>query len=95
MTEKDGAVVFAVKAVPRASRTEFAGEHDGAVRVRIASPPVEGAANDELIRFLAKSFGVSRSAVTVVSGQHGRNKLVRVEGVAAGKVAETVDGRVG
>jgi uncharacterized protein (TIGR00251 family) len=82
--EQRGSVVrIPVRAQPRASRSEIAGEHDGALRVRLAAPPVEGAANDELVRLLARVLGVPRSAVRVVAGQRGRTKLVEVEGVDA------------
>lgn len=67
--------------VPRASRTEIAGEHDGLLRIRIAAPPVAGAANQELITFLAKQFRVSKSDVVIVKGQTGRIKQVVISGV--------------
>ena len=60
-----GAITFAVRVVARAraSLSEVAGEHDGALRVRVAAPPVEGAANEEPIRTLARALGVPRRAV--------------------------------
>lgn len=67
---------------PKASRTELAGFHGGALRIRVASPPVDGAANLELTRFLAALLGVSRSSVELVSGHTGRRKSVLVRGVA-------------
>lgn len=75
----DGARVR-VRVQPRASRTELAGEYGDAVRIRLAAPPVDGAANEELIRFIAKRVGVSRSAVSIVSGESSRDKLVRIDG---------------
>lgn len=72
-------VVITVKVVPRASRSEVVGEVDGVLKVRIAAPPVDGAANEELIKVLAKKFGVAKSKVSVVSGLSSRNKRVRVE----------------
>ncbi len=81
-----GAVRIAVRAQPRASRSEVVGEHDGALKVRLAAPPVEGEANRELVRFLGKLLGVAPSRVSVVSGQSGRNKVVEVEGVAPADV---------
>lgn len=83
ITEKDGAVTFAVRVVPRASRTEIAGEMDGALRVRISAPPVDGAANDEVIKFFAKRLGVSRSSVDIVSGHTSKSKLLRIYGITA------------
>jgi uncharacterized protein len=81
--EEEGALVFAVRVVPRASRTAAAGEHDGALRVRVAAPPVEGAANEELARFLAKALGVAARDVEIVSGHASKSKRVRVRGAAA------------
>jgi hypothetical protein len=54
--------------------------HDGALRVRVAAPPVEGAANDELSLFLARALGVAPSAVEIMSGHASKNKRVRVHG---------------
>jgi uncharacterized protein (TIGR00251 family) len=86
------AVRFRVHVQPRASRTEIAGLHGTALKVRLHSPPVDGAANDELISFLAKTLGVSRSAVRIVSGQSSRGKTVEVEGVSPVSVDALADG---
>ena len=77
---RNGQVVFKVQVVPRSSRTEVIGEHNAALRVRIAAPPVDGAANEELIRILAKTFNVSRSAVKILSGHTGKLKQISIEG---------------
>ena len=84
--EEDGAISFSVRVVPRASKTEAAGENDGALRVRVAAPPVEGAANDALIKFLAKEFGVPARDVEIRSGHTSKTKVVRVTGVTAEKL---------
>lgn len=68
---------------PRAKLTEVAGLHGDAIRVRLAAPPVDGAANDELVRFLAERLGVARRAVRIVGGATARRKVVEVDGVAA------------
>ncbi len=78
---RDGHVVFNVKVVPRASRSELVGEQDGSLRVRIAAPPVDGAANEELIRLLARKLEVKPSAVTIVSGLGSRTKRITVTGI--------------
>jgi uncharacterized protein (TIGR00251 family) len=78
---RDGRLVFRVQVVPRSSRSEVVGEHNSALRVRLAAPPVDGAANDELIHVLAKTFKVSRSAVKILSGHSSRLKQVSIEGV--------------
>jgi uncharacterized protein len=70
-----------VKAVPRASRSQVAGRHGDSLRIRLAAPPVGGAANDELIRFLADTLAVPRAAICVVSGQASRSKVLTVDGI--------------
>ncbi|HEV7745604.1 MAG TPA: DUF167 domain-containing protein [Pyrinomonadaceae bacterium] len=79
-SEENGVLTFRVRAVPRASRSEIIGEHDGALRVRVAAPPVDGAANEELIRLLASAFGVPRKAIEITAGQTAKLKKVRVAG---------------
>ena len=81
--EEEGALVFAVRVVPRASKSAVAGEHDGALRVRVAAPPVEGAANEELTRTLARALGVAARDVEVLSGHASKSKRVRVRGARA------------
>jgi uncharacterized protein (TIGR00251 family) len=78
-TEKNGTLVFRVLASPR-SRTEIVGEYDGALRVRLKASPVGGAANEELIRILAKTFNVPRTAVEIVSGHSSKRKSVSIGG---------------
>jgi uncharacterized protein len=86
----DGRLIVRVLVVPRSSRSEVAGEHDGSLRVRVSSPPVEGAANKELTQVLAKAFKVSRSAVSILSGQNGRLKQVSIEGVSSAALSELI-----
>ncbi|MEP7340108.1 MAG: DUF167 domain-containing protein [Acidobacteriota bacterium] len=89
----NGSITFATRVQPRASRSEVAGELDGALKVRLAAPPVDGEANEELIRFLAKLFDVPRRQVSLLSGLTSKNKLIRVEGVTAdegGRILQAV-----
>lgn len=81
MTTRDRAEVvrFNVRVQPRASRNEFAGVQNGVLRVRLQAPPVEGAANEALIAFLADELGVARREVRIVSGFGSRNKIVEVD----------------
>ncbi len=81
LEQRGDAVRLSVRAQPRASRSEIVGEHDGALKVRLAAPPVDGEANRELVRFLAKRLGVAPSRVSVVAGESGRSKVVEVAGV--------------
>jgi len=80
LTKKDNALVFTVKVVPRASKSEIAGELDGALKVRIASPPARGAANAELIKLLAKTFDVSKSSIEITGGATSKIKQVKIIG---------------
>jgi uncharacterized protein len=75
-------VLLRLRVQPRAAREEVAGVTADAIRLRLTAPPVDGAANEALIRFLAASLSVPRSAVELVSGHTGRTKLVAVTGVS-------------
>jgi uncharacterized protein len=74
---------FAVHVQPRARRTEVAGEHGAAIKIRLAAPPVDGAANEALRRFLAERLCVPRAAVRVVAGLASRDKVIEVDGFSA------------
>jgi uncharacterized protein (TIGR00251 family) len=82
------AVTIAVRVIPRASRSGVAGMRGEALLVRLNAPPVDGAANAELIEVLASALGVARRAVTIVSGERGRTKRVRIEGVTPEQVTK-------
>ncbi|HEX8633132.1 MAG TPA: DUF167 domain-containing protein [Pyrinomonadaceae bacterium] len=92
-TETGGAITFAVRVVARASRSEVAGEHDGALRVRVAAPPVAGAANAELARTLARALGVPARAVEITSGHASKTKLVRVVGATRARLLSLVSAK--
>jgi hypothetical protein len=76
-----GGVTIEVRVIPRAARAGVAGSRDGALLVRLNAPPVEGAANAELVELMAGILHVPRKQVTIVAGEKGRRKRVRVEGV--------------
>jgi uncharacterized protein len=78
--EADGTLVLRVHAQPGARRTELAGLHGEALKVRVAAPPVEGRANEALRDFLAERCGVPRAAVTLLQGETGRAKRFAVRG---------------
>jgi len=75
-------ITFTVRVVPRSSRSEIAGEFDGALRVRLAAPPVDGAANRELIRLLARELKVPQKAVDIIAGSASKSKTVRISNVS-------------
>lgn len=80
--QKKGEIIIPVRVVPRASRNEISGEHGGALKVRITAPPVDGAANAELVVVLSKEFKVPKSSVEVVSGSTSRSKTIRISGLS-------------
>lgn len=79
---KDGAILT-IHIQPRASTTECVGIHGDAIKIRVAAPPVDGAANDQLIRFLARQLSVPTTSVQIHSGSGGRHKRVLVKGATA------------
>jgi hypothetical protein len=82
---KDGAILT-VHIQPRASTTECVGIHGNALKIRVAAPPVDGAANGALIRFLAQTLSLPLAAVCIESGTGGRHKCVRLQGVTAERI---------
>jgi uncharacterized protein (TIGR00251 family) len=81
VNENDGSIRFAVRVQPRASRSEIVGLHGDALKVRLAAPPVGGAANVALVELLAEALGVPTRRVRIVSGTASRGKVVEVDGV--------------
>ena len=86
VTEKDGAVSFAVRVQPRASRDEIAGEWQDALKIRLTAPPVDDRANEALRRLLATRLKVPLSAVRIAAGEHSRTKRVEIQGVTATQI---------
>jgi len=84
--EQDGSVSFEVRVAPRASRNRVIGCQDGALKVTLTAPPVDGAANEALRKLLAKALGVSKSNVEIVRGNRARIKVLRIHGVSADDV---------
>jgi uncharacterized protein (TIGR00251 family) len=83
IVETETAITFKVRVVPRSSRTAIVGIEGPALKIKLTAPPVEGAANAALIEFIADWLGIRKSAVSIVSGDKARSKLVRVSGVSA------------
>jgi uncharacterized protein (TIGR00251 family) len=88
LTQTPEGVIVAVYVQPRASRDEVVGMHGDALRVRLTAPPVEGAANQRCREFFAKFLGVSKSDVTLISGDKSRHKRLLIRGVDAAAVFE-------
>ena len=79
--EVNGRVRLGVHVQPRAARSEIAGLHGDALKVRLTSPPVDGAANEALVKFLADVFAVARRDVRILAGESSRSKIVEIEGI--------------
>jgi uncharacterized protein (TIGR00251 family) len=75
-------LILRVRVQPKASRDEICGLQGEALKVRITAPPVDGKANAHLIKYLSKQFGVAKSAITLLNGETGRDKRLRIHAPA-------------
>jgi uncharacterized protein (TIGR00251 family) len=89
--EADGRVRFSVRVQPRASRSEVVGTYGDALKVRLSAPPVDGAANTQLVEFLAHIFAVGRRDVRILSGESSRSKIVEIEGITERTVLDVAE----
>ena len=90
--ESEGTVTFAVRVLARAKRDAIDGDWQGALKVRLAAPPVDNRANEALIRFLAGRLKIPASAVRIVAGSHSRTKRVEVSGASAEQIRALLQG---
>ncbi|TAJ08468.1 MAG: YggU family protein [Nitrospirae bacterium] len=79
-------ILLTLHVQPGAKKTEYVGLHGDALKIRVAAPPVEGAANEALCSWLADLFAIPKKAIMIQAGQTGRRKLVLLKGVALGSV---------
>ena len=84
--ETAGGVEVDVRVIPRARKTAIDGVRDGAVLIRLAAAPVDGAANELLIEFIAELLDLPRRAVRVISGERSRRKRLALDGVGAERI---------
>ncbi len=80
-TAEEGAITFTIRAQPRATKSAIVGEVEGALKLKLAAPPIDGAANEELIRFLAKLLAVPRRNISILSGATAKTKIIRITGL--------------
>jgi uncharacterized protein (TIGR00251 family) len=92
IVDREGALLLTLHIQPGAKKSEVAGRHGDAIKIRLAAPPVEGKANAALLAFLAQWLRIPKSALHLKSGQTSRRKIVRVEGVEAGTLTRLIDG---
>ncbi len=82
----DSGLILNVRVIPRAARSQIAGRRDDALLIRLNAPPVDGAANAELIELFAAALGIPRRNIEIVSGHRSRTKRVRITGVTSADV---------
>jgi uncharacterized protein (TIGR00251 family) len=93
LRETDDGVLVPVQVIPRASRTESAGAVDGVFRIRLAAPPVEGAANRALIEYFVKLLGCPKREISLAAGERGKRKLLLVRGLPRQAILERLQGQ--
>ncbi len=81
---------FALRVQPRASRTGFVGVMGDAIKLAITAPPVDGKANEAVVKYLSDLFRVPKSGIAIVSGETGRNKLIAIRGMTAEQVRKVL-----
>lgn len=87
----DGRITLTLHIQPGAKKTEFAGLHGDALKIRLSAPPVDGKANEALIKFIATTLHLPKSAVNLKSGQTSRRKVLEVSGTTAEAIARFAD----
>jgi uncharacterized protein (TIGR00251 family) len=90
ITETPAGLTISVQLTPRSSRNKILKIHDGALKIAIQAPPVDGAANDELVKFLAKTLGLSKRDVTIISGQTGKRKTLAISALTKQQLQQTL-----
>lgn len=84
--------VIQVKVLPRSSKTEIVGKAAGVYRIKLTAPPIEGKANKALINFLAKKTGLPKRKIQIVSGEHSRNKTIRIHTISSEDAIKYLEG---
>jgi uncharacterized protein (TIGR00251 family) len=79
--QTDVSATFAVRIQPRSSKNGVTRMEDGSLKIRLTAPPVDGAANEALVKFLSDTFSVSKSQIEIVSGHTSREKRVKISGM--------------
>ena len=93
-TESENSTTFTVRVIPRSSKTEIVGELEGALKIKLKSPPVDGAANAELIRFLSKLLSIPKSNIGIASGETSRSKRMTISGITPAQINEILQAKI-
>jgi uncharacterized protein (TIGR00251 family) len=91
MNETSEGLTLAVRAVPRAAKNEIQGVYDEALKIRLITPPVDGKANQALIRFLSKALHLSKSQIRILRGETSRNKILRITGISKEELTRIIE----
>ncbi len=81
LQETDNGIILPVRIQPRASKDEIVGEYNGALKIKLTSPPVEGEANRRCIEFLSKRFKIAKSNLEIIKGEKSKDKLIKIIGL--------------
>ena len=88
ISESADGVIINIHVQPKASRNEITGLHNGEIRIRLTSPPVEGAANKLCTEYLAKLLKTSKSSITLIAGDKSRHKTLKISGMSCNELLE-------
>ena len=92
ITEIDNGIRFKVRVQPRSSKNQIVGDTEGALKVKLTAPPVEGEANQALIAYLATVFKVAKRDIVLAKGELSRHKIVEIKGITAEEFAKIISG---
>jgi hypothetical protein len=91
LREGKGFCTMPIKVIPRSSQNKVVGVENGVLKIKLTAPPIEGAANEAVIDFLAKWLGKPKSSIEIVKGEQSRNKLVRLRGIKEMEFLEAIE----
>ena len=90
VVETEGGCIVSLKVIPRSSKNQIVGEEQGSLKIKLRAPPVEGAANEALLKFLAKIFKIPKNSLSLMSGHQSKHKKVKIQGLKALEVLEVL-----
>ena len=92
--EANGSTLITVRVIPRSSKTEIVGEHGGVLKIKLKAPPVDGAANDELVRFLAKLLRIPKTDIRIISGSTSRAKRISISAIDHARITAILRAKI-
>jgi len=91
MNEISGGIELHLRVIPRASKNAIQGLHDGALKIRLTTPPVDGKANQALVKFLSKTLKISKSQIKLTQGETNRNKTLKITGISKDELTRIIE----